>query len=184
MLRSGVRTIVNQGQVREGRGVERHIQNRRQLRRTAEHMRIALRENARWRMRVPKDGRTIGVIVHHVASVYPLEIELAQKLAAGRPITGVTMKEVDAMNARHAIENSEVTKEEALSLLGRNSAVAAAAIRTLSDDALAAAAPVSLYGDAPPTCQFPLEDHAMRHSYHHMSVIAQALRMGPVSTAG
>ena len=30
-----------------------------------------------WRTRTPKDGRTIGVIVHHVASVYPVEIQLA-----------------------------------------------------------------------------------------------------------
>src|SRR5438093_8816658 len=29
---------------------------------------------AEWQTRVPKDGRKVGVIVHHVASVYPLEI--------------------------------------------------------------------------------------------------------------
>src|SRR5262245_52573561 len=52
--------------------------------------------DAQWRTRVPKDGRTIGVIVHHVASVYPLEIELAHKLVAGEAITGVTMADVDA----------------------------------------------------------------------------------------
>jgi hypothetical protein len=136
-----------------------------------------------WRTRVPKDGRTIGVIVHHVASVYPLEIELAQKLAAGQPITGVTMKDVDAMNARHAKENSEIAKEEALALLTRNSGVAAAAIRALSDEALAKAAPVSLYGDAPLTCQFLLEDHAVRHSYHHLSLIAKALQIAPAPEA-
>jgi hypothetical protein len=34
--------------------------------------------DAEWRIRVPKDGRTIGVIVHHVASVYPLEIQLGR----------------------------------------------------------------------------------------------------------
>ena len=139
--------------------------------------------NAQWRARVPGDGRTIGVIVHHVASVYPLEIELAQKLAAGQPITGVTMKDVDAMNARHAKENSEVTKEEALALLAGNSGVAAAAIRALSDEALAKAAPVSLYGNAPLTCQFLLEDHAVRHSYHHLSLMTQALQIAPVSIA-
>lgn len=139
---------------------------------------------AQWRTPVPHDGRTIGVIVHHVASVYPLEIELAQKLAAGQPITGVTMKDVDAMNARHAKENAEVTKEEALALLARNSGVAAAAIRALTDEALANAAPVSLYEDAPLTCQFLLEDHAVRHSYHHLSLIAQALQIAPVSVAG
>ena len=43
--------------------------------------------DAQWHMPVPKDGRTVGVIVHHVASVYPLEVELAQKLAAGQAIT-------------------------------------------------------------------------------------------------
>ena len=70
--------------------------------------------NAQWRTRVPRDGRTIGVIVHHVASVYPLEIELAQTLAVGQPITGVTTEDVDAMNARHAKEHSAVTKEATL----------------------------------------------------------------------
>jgi len=45
--------------------------------------------DAEWQTRHPKDGRKIGVIVHHVASIYPLEIELAQKLAAGGAITGL-----------------------------------------------------------------------------------------------
>ena len=34
---------------------------------------------------MPQDGRTVGVIVHHVASVYPIEIQLAQTLAQGKP---------------------------------------------------------------------------------------------------
>lgn len=129
-----------------------------------------------WRTRVPKDGRIVGVIVHHVASVYPLEIELARKLALGQPIVGVTMEEVHAMNAKHARENAAITKAGALDLLARNSEAAGAAIRALSDEALAQAAPVSLYGDAPLTCQFLLEDHAVRHSYHHLSVIARTLQ--------
>jgi hypothetical protein len=36
-----------------------------------------------WQTRIPRDGRKIGVVVHHVASVYPIEIHLAQSLAAG-----------------------------------------------------------------------------------------------------
>lgn len=131
--------------------------------------------DAQWRTTVPKDGRMVGVIVHHVASVYPLEIELAQKLAAGLPIEGVTMDDVHAMNAGHAREHSAVTRETALELLARNSAAAAAAIRALSDEALANAAPVSLYGGAPLTCQFLLEDHAVRHSYHHLGGLTRAI---------
>ena len=123
-----------------------------------------------WQTRVPKDGRKIGVVVHHVASVYPLEIQLAQTLAGGKPVMGVTM------NAGHARDNDAVTKEAALDLLRINSAAAAAAIRALSDEELAQAAPVSLYSDAPLTCQFVLEDHAVRHSYHHLARIRGALK--------
>jgi hypothetical protein len=128
-----------------------------------------------WRMRTPKDGRTVGVIVHHVASVYPLEIQLAQTVAAGNAITGVTMADVDEMNDRHSKENAAVTKAAAIAVLEANSAAAAAAIRELSDEQLAQAAPVSLYADAPLTCQFVLEDHAVRHSYHHLARLRRAV---------
>jgi hypothetical protein len=126
---------------------------------------------AQWQARVPHDGRKFGVIVHHVASMYPLEIELAQGLAAGKPMTGVTWDVVHQLNARHASENDGVTKEAALELLRRNSTAAAAAIRALGDEELDTAVTVSLNDDAPLTCQFFLEDHAVRHSYHHLAVM-------------
>jgi DinB superfamily len=130
---------------------------------------------AQWHARVPGDGRKIGVIVHHVASVYPLEIQLAQTLAQGKPVAGVTWDVVHTMNAGHAKEHDAVTKETVLELLRRNSAAAAAAIRALSDDELDRAAPVSLNSDAPLTCQFMLEDHAVRHSYHHLAIMRGAV---------
>jgi len=73
-----------------------------------------------WQTSIPEDGRKVGVVVHHV---------VAQTLAAGKPVTGVTMDDVDAINA-----------------------------------------------DAPLTRQFMLEDHAVRHSYHHLARIRRALK--------
>ena len=131
--------------------------------------------DAQWQTPLLKDGRKIGVVVHHVASVYPIEIQLAQTLAGGKPVTGVTMEAIHAMNAAHAKEFDTVTKEAALDLLGRNSAAAAAAIRALNDDELDRAAEASLYSNAPITCQFMLEDHAVRHSYHHLAGIQKTL---------
>jgi hypothetical protein len=125
---------------------------------------------AEWQTRV-KDGRKVAVVVHHVATMYPLEIQLAQTLAAGKPVVGVTWDAIHEINARHATEHDAVTKEAALELLRRNSASAAAAIRALSDEELDRAAPVSLNSEAPLTCQFMLEDHAVRHSYHHLAGI-------------
>ena len=129
-----------------------------------------------WQSRVPGDGRKIGVVVHHVASMYPLEIQLAQSLAKGQPIEGVTGEVVNKMNAAHAKEFDGVSQEQTLELLRTNSAAAAAAIRTLSDEELDRAAPVSLNANAPLTCQFMLEDHAVRHSYHHLARIRAALQ--------
>jgi len=130
---------------------------------------------AEWQMRVPNDGRKIGVTVHHVASMYPIEIQLAQVLAAGQPITGVTWDAVHNINNGHAKENNAVTREAALALLASNSAAAAAAIRALNDEELDRAAPVSLNSDAPLTCQFFIEDHPVRHSYHHLARMQAAL---------
>jgi hypothetical protein len=127
-----------------------------------------------WNTRV-QDGRKVGVVVHHVATMYPLEIELASALAAGKPIAGVTWDAVHELNAKHARDYDRVTKEEALALLKKNSTAAAAAIRGLTDEQLDLAAPVSLNSDAPLTCQFFLEDHAVRHSYHHLAAIRRAV---------
>jgi DinB superfamily len=132
--------------------------------------------DAEWQTRLPKDWRKIGVIVHHVATMYPLEIQLAQVLASGQPVTGVTWDVVNELNAKHAQEHDGVTKEAALDLLQRNSTAAAAAIRALSDEQLDSAAPLSLNADAPLTCQFMLEDHAVRHSYHHLARLRGAVK--------
>ncbi len=131
--------------------------------------------DAEWQTPMPKDGRKLGVIVHHVASVYPVEIHLAQVLASGQPVTGVTWDAVASMNRDHAQENGATGKDATLALLAQNSAAAAAAIRAFRDDELDNAAAVSLYGDAPLTSQFFLEDHAVRHSYHHLAKIRAAL---------
>ena len=78
--------------------------------------------DADWQTRIPHDGRKIGVVVHHVATMYPLEIQLAQALAAGQPVTGVTWDAVRDINATHALEYDGVTKAAALDLLQRNAA--------------------------------------------------------------
>lgn len=129
---------------------------------------------AEWQARV-KDGRKVGVVVHHVANMYPLEIQLAQGLSMGKPIAGVSWDDVHGMNAAHAKEFDGVTKEAALELLRKNSAAAAAAIRMLGDAELDNGSTISLNSDAPLSCQFFLEDHAVRHSYHHAAAIRKAL---------
>jgi len=132
--------------------------------------------NAQWHTVVPPDGREVGVIIHHVASVYPIEIHLATEIALGNSIAGVTWGVVAEMNAKHAHEHAAVGKQDTLDLLRRNSHSAAEAVRAFTDEQLDRAAPVSLNADAPLTAQFLIEDHALRHSWHHLAKIKAVLQ--------
>ncbi|GAB4314707.1 MAG: hypothetical protein Kow0074_01860 [Candidatus Zixiibacteriota bacterium] len=132
--------------------------------------------DAEWNMAVEGDGRTVGTVIHHVASVYPVEVELARTLASGNKIEGVTMEGINKMNADHAHQHTTVDKKTTIELLKANSMAASAAIRGFTDAELDNAAPISLYSDAPLTAQFFIEDHALRHSYHHLARIRETLK--------
>ena len=121
------------------------------------------------------DRRSVGMIVHHVAIMYPIEIDVARAIASGKAVTDVTWDVVAELNAKHAREHAEVTKAAALELLRRNSHEAANAVRAFTDEELDRAAPFSLSFGAPVTAQFGIEDHTLRHSWHHLARIRTAL---------
>jgi hypothetical protein len=121
------------------------------------------------------DRRSVGVIVHHVASVYPIEVDLARAIAGGNAVTDVTWEVVAELNGKHATQKADVTKSDALELLRRNSSAAAEAVREFTDKQLDQAAPFSLSFGAPVTAQFVIEDHPLRHSWHHLARIRKAL---------
>jgi hypothetical protein len=132
--------------------------------------------DAGWRTPMSaKDRRTVGVIVHHVANMYPIEIDLARAVSNGKAAPEVTWELVAEINSKHAQQHTGVTKAAALELLRRNSEEAAAAVRTLTDEELDRSAPVGLSFGAPVTAQFIIEDHALRHSWHHLAGIRRAL---------
>src|ERR1700722_18446903 len=122
-----------------------------------------------------KKGRSVGVIVHHVASVYPIEVDLARLIASGKAVTDVTWEAVAEMNSKHALDNAAISKAATLDLLRRNSREAAAAVRLFTDEQLDQAAPFSLSFGAPVTAQFVIEDHPVRHSWHHLARLRKAL---------
>jgi hypothetical protein len=134
--------------------------------------------DAEWTTPIPPDGRTAGVIINHVASVYPIEVHLANEIAAGRAVTDVTWAAVADMNATHAHDNAGCSKRDTLDLLRQNSTAAADAVRKLSDAQLDSAAAFSLNAGAPLTAQFVIEDHALRHAWHHLAKIKAVLQNG------
>jgi DinB family protein len=132
--------------------------------------------DAEWRTPASAtDHRPVGVIVHHVASIYPVEIDVARAAANGQPVADVTWEVVAGLNANHAQEQAGATKSATLELLRKNSREAAAAIREFTDEQLDRATPFGLSYGAPMTVQFVIEDHALRHSWHHLAKIRKAV---------
>ncbi len=128
-----------------------------------------------WARPVSKtDPRTIGVIVDHVANMYPIEVDAARVVASGKAFE-VGWDAVAGVNAQHAAEKAGVTKQAAIERLRKNSRDAAAAVRGFTDEQLDTAAPFALSYGAPMTAQFVIEDHAMRHAWHHLFRIRRAL---------
>ena len=122
-----------------------------------------------------KDRRPVGVLVHHVANMYPIEMGVVGAVASGTAVTDVTWDAVADINAKHAADQARVTKAAALDLLRKNSREAAAAVRKLTDEELDSAAPFSLSYGAPMTAQFVIEDHPLRHPWHHLARIRKTL---------
>ena len=130
---------------------------------------------AQWRQPVSAtDRRTVGVVVHHVAYIYPIEIEAARAIAHGQAVE-TAWPAIAQLNAKHAAENAKVTKAAALELLARNSREAAAAVRAFTDEELDRAASFGLSDGATVTAQFVIEEHAMRHAWHHLAKIREAV---------
>jgi hypothetical protein len=74
------------------------------------------------------------------------------------------------------IDNDDsVTKDNAIELLANNRAAAASATRALDDEEPDRTAPARLYGDAPVTYEFMLEDHAALHRYPQLARTKAAL---------
>ncbi len=120
------------------------------------------------------DRRTVGVVVHHVAWIYPIEIEVARAIGSGMAVE-TAWPDIAQLNAKHAGDNAGVTKAATLELLAKNSKDAAAAVRGFTDEELDRSAPFGLSYGAPVTAQFVIEDHALRHAWHHLAKIKESV---------
>jgi hypothetical protein len=129
---------------------------------------------AEWQTVCADDERSVAVLVHHVATGYLGLIALMRVLASGQPIAGLTWDTVNERSAQHATENAGVDKQEALTLLRKNSAFAANAIRELSDEQLDSTSPVSLHLDVPLSTQYFIEEHPIMHPYRHLASMRAA----------
>jgi uncharacterized damage-inducible protein DinB len=93
--------------------------------------------DADWKKTTAAEKWTVGVTAHHIAGAYEPVTHIITTIASGQTLPHFTTQMLDEMNAKHAVEFAGCTKAETIALHKKGAAVAAAAVRGLSDEQLA-----------------------------------------------
>ena len=99
-----------------------------------------------WRKVCSGEGWTVGVVAHHVAAGHFGAIDFVRMIVAGEAIPEITMETIDQMNAQHAKEHANCTREEVLALLRKNGSAFAGYLEGLSEADLARTGYLALIG--------------------------------------
>ena len=142
---------------------------------------VAPCSEAQWRASVPNEERSVGTMVHHIATNAPIVAGWAKQIGTGESPPSITMEIVHADNARHAAEHVSPDKAETIALLQYNTAAAAAIIRELSNEQLERSAPLALFGGQPTSARLIIEmvliGHIRGYPHSHMPNIQTALAL-------
>ena len=125
--------------------------------------------DAEWKKKTAGEKWSVGVVAHHVAGGCAVIAGLAQKVAKGEALPGLTMDMIHDGNAKHAKESANVTKADTLALFKTNAASASGTVRGLSDGELDRSA--TLLGGTPMTAAQVIEGILINHVNEHLGSI-------------
>lgn len=135
---------------------------------------ISKLSEADWKKTTAAEKWSVGVTAHHVAGGHEGILGLVKTIASGQSIPNFTMAMLDEMNAKHAREHAGCTKAETLVLHEKGAAVAAAAVRALSDAQLDQSGTV-ITGVPPMTTQQVIEGILINHITDHLGSIRKTV---------
>ncbi len=126
-----------------------------------------------WNNICPDENWSVGVTAHHVAYALPTTVELTQAMAAGQT-PDLNWDMLNEVNAKHARDYANCTKEETLTELQTNGDHTANAIRSLDDDALDVQHSIPMFGPDPITVEQFIEYVVIGNHHAHLPSIRAA----------
>jgi hypothetical protein len=123
----------------------------------------------------PAEGWTAAALGGHIAMGHVgILNNLVKRAVDGEEIPPFKMSDFDEGNAKFASENAAMPLDQIVARLRENGALAAAYVRSLSDDDLDRATTLATMGDQPVTAQQLIEWVLIGHAREH----GQSLREG------
>lgn len=128
-----------------------------------------------WQTLVENEGRTVGVLAHHMAVIPLLITGWVEKVAAGTPLPPITMDDIDHANAHHAAREAGCSQDEVIKLLRENGAAVAARLAALDTESLDRTGALALLGDQPTSARQIAEIVLIAHNSRHLKSIEAVL---------
>ena len=133
--------------------------------------------DAQWRQPCANEGRSVGVVAHHIAAVQEAFHRIVEALAAGATYTPQSsMEEVDRSNAQHAHDYAAVGKPETLDVLRTSGAAIARRLRALGDEHLDHTAGV--FAGRELTVAQVVEGVVIGHAWEHLASLRATIADG------
>jgi hypothetical protein len=130
--------------------------------------------DAQWGSLSVAENWSHAVVAHHVAVDHEAIAGLVQGIATGATVPPLDMEALDSLNAEHAVQSANCTKEETVALLQASGTVAASMLRGLSDAQLDTTATIPLMGPDPVTAAQLAEDILVGHMNMHLDSLRSA----------
>jgi hypothetical protein len=127
--------------------------------------------NGDWETAVPDEGRTVGVVLHHIAYAIPFVVEWAINLAHGEGAPAISYDDIHGLNHQHAEAQANVDKATTLTLLQTNVQAAQEQLGQLTDADLQVAATFPLIGGQAITTQQMVQWFLVNHAHNHLATV-------------
>ena len=129
--------------------------------------------DADWKVDVPGEGWTVGVVLHHIAEQHAHFLSWLRRMTSGEGVSE-SADDIDRANADHAERAASIGQIETAVLLANNGARIEQALRMLSDEDLDRSAPFGPAGGR----SLSMSDLAAvvaRHTREHLAHAKQAV---------
>lgn len=130
-----------------------------------------------WNMICAGEGESVGVVLHHIAVAYDMEVELLRATLAGEPVPGIYTDGalLDQWHAEHAQEFQGCERDETRALLHRNGSTTASFIAGVDTEQLNVLIHVpqmvEWWDGQPPSIDQIIEEVIIDHPASHLASI-------------
>ena len=140
---------------------------------------VAGLSDEQWRAACPREGRTVGEVVLHVAAGHRIIGGITEAIAKGTPLPPAARRTVETgarFNARQTLSFAGRTRDDGLRLLRQNGRACAAMIEQLTDDELDRTVSTA---DGPLSAEAEIEGGLLGHLDRHLTAAREALSPEP-----